>query len=73
MRFGTSHFVSRQAAERYYRDYGYADVAEAVSRKIADGEIHIGKPVTCEPDEVVTLDQHEGRYFIEWGSGSHVR
>lgn len=64
-RIGTSHFVSRAAAERYYRDYGYSDVAEAVTRKLAEGEIHIGKPMTCEPDERITLDAREGRYVIE--------
>lgn len=66
MRWGTSHFVSRSAAERYYSAYE-ADPARAVARKLADGEIHIGKPMTCEPDETVTLDRSEGRYFIERG------
>lgn len=42
--WGTSHFVSRSAAMRYYKDYGYDDVKSAVDSKIRDGEIHIGKP-----------------------------
>ncbi len=44
MRYGTSYFVSRAAAIRYYRDYGYDNVADAVARKLREGEIHIGKP-----------------------------
>lgn len=64
MRWGTSHFVSRQAAERYYRDYGYADVAEAVTRKIADGEIHIGKPALLA-GQSLSIIPGEGRYQID--------
>lgn len=63
MRWGTCHFISRAAAERYYRDYG--DTAADVAAKIEAGEIHIGKPMTCEADETVKLDTKEGRYFIE--------
>jgi hypothetical protein len=63
MRWGTSHFVSLDAAERYYRNYG--ETAADVGAKIEAREIHIGKPMNCEPDEVVTLDRSEGRYFIE--------
>jgi hypothetical protein len=64
MRSGTSHFVSRQAAERYYRDYGYSDVAEAVARKIADGEIHIGKPALLV-GQTLSVIPGEGRYQID--------
>jgi hypothetical protein len=39
---GTSHFVSFDAACRYYRDYGYGTAD--VQRKLDTGEIHIGKP-----------------------------
>lgn len=60
-RIGTAHFESLDAAGRYYGDpYGMT-----AADKVADGEIFIGKPMTCEPDETVTLDRSEGRYFIE--------
>jgi hypothetical protein len=42
-RWGTSHFVSRRAAVRYYSDYE-DDAEHAVERKLAAGEIHIGPP-----------------------------
>jgi hypothetical protein len=64
MRWGTSHFESRVAAIRYYRPYGYDDVGAAVDRKLAEGEIHIGKPET-KPGQRVWLDTKEGRYFME--------
>lgn len=63
MRQGTSHFITSAAAVRYYRDYDYT--AADVAAKIAAGEIHIGKPVACNPGETVKLDRNEGRYFIE--------
>lgn len=59
-RIGTAHFESEAAADRYYRPYGYT-----AAEKIAEGEIFIGKPSTCEPDERVILNRSEGRYFIE--------
>lgn len=65
IRIGTAHFVSRAAAERYYRDYG--DNATDVAAKIENREIFIGAPSTCEPDERVMLNRREGRYFIEYG------
>lgn len=63
-RWGTSHFVSRSAAERYYKPYGYEDVAEAVTRKLAEGEIHIGKPALKPGQKLVTVDDGT-RYAIE--------
>jgi hypothetical protein len=39
---GTAHFVSRETAIRYYADYGYGPAD--IDRKIALGEIHLGKP-----------------------------
>lgn len=43
--FGTSHFVNRTTAILYYREYQYDNIQSAVDRKIAEGEIHLGKPV----------------------------
>ncbi len=62
--YGTNHFASRTAAERYYAAYGYDDIASAVTRKLAEGEIHIGAPA-CKPGERAILNSREGRYFIE--------
>lgn len=62
--YGTSHFVSKQAAVRYYRPYGYDEPTKAVERKIAEGEISIGAPVP-KVGESVYLNAEEGRYFIE--------
>jgi len=57
-RYGTSYFVTRAAAAEYYGS------AEEASRKLAAGEIHIGKP-ELKPGERLRLDESEGRYFIE--------
>jgi hypothetical protein len=62
--YGTSHFVSKRAANAFYR--GYGEDAAGVARKIQAGEIHIGKPAApahC-PDARIYTDR-EGRYFIE--------
>jgi len=61
--YGTSHFVSRGAAIRYYRDYGYDDTAAAVDRKIREGEIHIGKPALKPGQRLTTVDGGK-RYAI---------
>jgi len=42
MTIGTSYFINLQAAYRYYAPYG--DSRAAVDRKIAEGQIHIGRP-----------------------------
>jgi hypothetical protein len=60
---GTSHFVSLDAAIRYYSDYDYDDVKGAVARKIAEGEISIGKP-DLKPGERLTLVDEGKRYAI---------
>lgn len=65
MRWGTSHFVSRRAAERYY-SATEADPAGAVARKLADGEIHIGPPA-LKPDQRLSVIPGEGRYQIDDG------
>ncbi len=55
---GTSHYVSRAAAElNYHRKEGGGDVESALS----EGRIHIGKPAT-KPGE--TLFVKDGRYHI---------
>ena len=64
MQTGTSHFVSRDAAIRYYQPYEYPITAEAVDDKLARGEIHIGKP-DLKPGERLTLIDGGTRYAIE--------
>jgi hypothetical protein len=59
---GTAHFVSRKAAERYYRDYGYGPAE--VDLKIAEGEISLGKPEVKPFEELFV---REGRYHIQVG------
>jgi hypothetical protein len=59
---GTAHFVSKAAAVRYYREYGFS--AADVERKLADGEIGIGMPST-KPDEELFV--REGRYHLQIG------
>lgn len=63
---GTSHFRSRTAAIDYYLDYeeNYATAAKEVDRKIADGEIHIGRP-DLKPGQRLTLIDSGNRYAIE--------
>lgn len=63
---GTSHFKSREAAMRYYRDYGYKDLGHAVDRKLADGEIHLGPPaLKSDGTERFILIDGGLRYAIE--------
>ena len=59
---GTSHFVSLEAAIRYYREYDL-DSAE-VARKIADGEIHIGAPELLMGQKLIKIDNGL-RYGLE--------
>lgn len=66
MTVGTSHFVSEESAIRYYTDYGYSDVREAVTQKLRDGEIHIGKPPLKENQKLRVIDDGT-RYAIEEG------
>ena len=64
MRIGTSHFVSKATALRYYAYEGAT--ADSVERKIAEGLIHIGKP-ELKPDgsERYVLIDNGLRYGIE--------
>ena len=41
MRIGTSYFINRQSAIKYYKEYHYQTTKDAVDRKLKDGEIHI--------------------------------
>jgi hypothetical protein len=62
-RFGTSHFKDFAAAVRYYRTMGFN--AHDVTRKLKEGEIHIGRPtVDYSKGERCELHPLEGRYLI---------
>jgi hypothetical protein len=63
---GTCHFVSVALAIRYYRNHGYRDIIGEIDRKLAEGEIHIGKPVISDGEELVLLDNGQ-RYGIKMG------
>lgn len=64
MRYGTSYFTSRRAAERYYSGPVWDDPKDVVTRKLAEGEIHIGKP-PLKPGQRLSVIPSEGRYQIE--------
>jgi hypothetical protein len=59
---GTSHFVSKAAAVRYYA-YEHATEAD-IDRKLAEGLIHIGKPELKPGQRLSTIDNGT-RYAIE--------
>lgn len=62
MRVGTSHFVNRLAAIRYYLPYGYT--AATLARKEEEGEIHFGPPPLKPGERLVVIDDGT-RYAIE--------
>jgi len=62
-RYGTSHFVSKAAAIRYYRDTEGDNAREAVERKLSEGEIHIGAP-DLKPGETLSVIDNGTRYEI---------
>lgn len=64
-RVGTSYFVSRAAAIRYYQPYHYPVAAEAVDDMIARREISIGLP-PHEPGTIVRLIDGNARYEVEY-------
>lgn len=64
MRIGTSYFVSRHSALRYYASQEVDATLAMIDRKIADGEIHIGKPDIGPWQRLVVID-HGTRYAIE--------
>jgi hypothetical protein len=53
--YGTSHFVSMNAAVVYYRDYGFD--LEDVRRKLIDGEIHIGPPTVKSGERLFLINK----------------
>ena len=61
MIIGTCHFVSIEAA---YRFYGYGFTKKEVDQKLIDGEIAIGWPKLKE-GQYMFVDQREQRYFIQ--------
>ncbi len=70
MTTGTSYFVSRAAAVRYYADYesgtrsGKRFQAEhAVDTKLAEGSIHIGEP-PLKPGETLSVIDAGTRYAV---------
>jgi len=63
MTYGTSHFVSKAAAIRYYRDYEGSDAKQVVEQKIREGQIHIGRP-HLKPGETLSVVDGGKRYAI---------
>lgn len=61
MTYGTAYFVSKSEAINYYKPYGYS--SHSVERKLADGEIHTGKP-PLQPGDKLSVIRDEGRYQI---------
>lgn len=57
MTYGTCYFVSKRTAIAYYSD------EETVDRKLAEGEIFIGKPPVKEGEEII-VNGREGRYMV---------
>ena len=68
IKYGTCYFPTRGNAIRYYRPYAKlegAKASELVDRKIAEGEIHIGKP-PMKPGDTLTIE--DCRYHVTEGS-----
>lgn len=62
MQVGTSYFVSKAAAVRYY---AYEGATEAtIERKLAEGLIHIGKPPLQNGQRLTVIDDGT-RYAVE--------
>ena len=63
--YGTSYFVSKSAAARYYKDYeGDLESAKhAVETKLREGSIHIGRPPLKAGQRLSTTDGGK-RYMI---------
>jgi hypothetical protein len=59
---GTSYFPTKSDAIKYYVPVCDEDVRLTVEHKIAQGEIHIGKP-PIEPGEKLIIK--DNRYHIE--------
>ncbi|OQX10477.1 MAG: hypothetical protein BWK73_20020 [Thiothrix lacustris] len=52
---GTAHFVSKVAANRYYKPYGFN--AADVQRKLDDGDIKLDKPALCIGQTLQLIDE----------------
>lgn len=63
-RIGTSYFKDRAAAVRYYRNYEGANAEDAVTRKLAEGQIHLGEP-PHKPGDTLRLIDNGTRWEIE--------
>lgn len=67
MTWGTSHFVSRAMAVRYYGEYTpgakLAEKVATVDRKLKEGSIHIGPP-ELKPGETLSVIDDGTRYAI---------
>lgn len=63
MIYGTSYFASTVDAQRYYKDYGYDNVVEAVAEKIKSGEIHTFIKPSLKPNETGEYDK-DGRFQV---------
>lgn len=61
---GTNHFISIDAAEKYYYGFYGPDVLSFVKTKIKNKEITIGPPQIKQGEKLLT-NTAEGRYFIE--------
>lgn len=64
---GTSYFVSMKAAVEYYMPYegnDWNDALTAVEHKLAQGDIHIGKPPLQPGDKLLIIDEGT-RYAIQ--------
>lgn len=64
IRIGTAYFRSLTTAAQYYRDTTGNDGYRTASKKLAEGEIYIGRP-PCDPGERVVLIDNGTRYAIE--------
>lgn len=62
MTFGTSYFISKSAAIRYYRVYEGKYAEQVVEQKLKNGEIHLGEPPIVRGESLRVND--EGRYEI---------
>lgn len=62
MRYGSSYFADKAAADRYYADYH--ETPEDVQRKLDEGAIHLGKPANLKDGDWCYLDPKEGRYVV---------
>jgi hypothetical protein len=63
MQIGTSYFVSRADAVRYYQAYE-SDPVRAVEIKLQEGSIHLGRPVLKPGQKLILIDSRT-RYAIE--------